>query len=333
MVQEDTHSPREAAIAAASALSGEQIARKISQLQAQIGRAFQGKERVVQLTLATMLARGHILLEDVPGVGKTTLALALARCLGLDFRRVQFTSDMLPSDILGVSVWSQSTGEFLFTPGPIFSQLVLADEINRTTPRTQSALLEAMSEGRVSVDNITHTLPAPFHVIATQNPLESYGTYPLPESQLDRFLMRLSIGYPGPEIERLLLQERTGVEPVDTLDAVVSQAEFAALQERAANVTLKQSVADYIMALVLRTRQDERVKVGVSTRGALALARASRAYALVQGRDFCVPDDVREVFVPCCAHRLSLGAGMKSATREEVEALVDDMARQVKIPT
>ncbi len=302
-------------------------------LRKNIDLAFQGKPRVVALTLTTLLARGHLLLEDVPGVGKTTLAMSIARSLGLDFRRVQFTSDMLPSDILGVSVWSQASGEFRFQPGPIFSQLVLADEINRTTPRTQSALLEAMSEGQVSVDNTTHTLPAPFHVIATQNPLENYGTYPLPESQLDRFLMRLSIGYPGQDVERMLLLERIQSEPVDTLERILSLEQYAGLQQLATQVNMSREIADYIMRLVQHTRQDERVRVGVSTRGALALARATRAYALVQGREFCIPDDVRAIFVPCCTHRLSLGASYASATREDAEALVEDLARQVKIPT
>ena len=316
----------------AGGLSMEEALEVLARLQAQVERAFQGKERVVQLTLATLLAGGHVLLEDVPGVGKTTLAMSLARSLGLDFRRVQFTSDMLPSDIVGVSVWSQQSGEFHFNPGPLFAQLVLADEINRTTPRTQSALLEAMSERRVSVDNTTHQLPAPFHVIATQNPLENYGTYPLPESQLDRFLMRLSIGYPDQSIERTLLLERAAQEPVESLEQVLSREQYIGLQDLAASVRLEQDVADYIMALVKQTREDERVRVGVSTRGALAMARATRAYALIQGRAFCIPEDVREIFVPCCAHRLSFGPGMAGASREEAELVVEDMVKRVKIP-
>lgn len=324
MVSEAATGPKE--------LSMEEALVILERLQAQVARAFQGKTRVVQLTLATLLARGHVLLEDVPGVGKTTLAMSLARSLGLDFRRVQFTSDMLPSDIVGVSVWSQQSGEFHFNPGPLFAQLVLADEINRTTPRTQSALLEAMSERRVSVDNTTHQLPEPFHVIATQNPLENYGTYPLPESQLDRFLMRLSIGYPSQEIERTLLLERASQEPVDALEQVITTGQYLALQSLAASVTLEQDVADYIMALVKQTREDERVRVGVSTRGALAMARATRAYAFLQGRAFCVPDDVREIFVPCCAHRLSFAPGMAGASREEAELLVEEIVKRVKIP-
>ncbi len=304
----------------------------IQALRQQVERAFQGKPRVVELTLTTLLAGGHILLEDVPGVGKTTLAMSMARCLGLDFRRIQFTSDMLPSDIVGVSVWSKQAGDFKFNPGPVFSQLVLADEINRTTPRTQSALLEAMSERRVSVDNTTHDLPTPFHVIATQNPLENYGTYPLPESQLDRFLMRLSIGYPGEQIERMLLLERTDSEPVDNLERVVSLEEYLGLQALVTRVTLGEEVADYIMRLVKQTRMDERISVGVSTRGALAIAKAARAYALIKGRSFCIPDDVREVFVPCCAHRLSFGAALSGATREDSELFVEELVKQVSIP-
>ena len=256
------------------AMTSAQAVQQIQALRENIERVFRGKPHVVELTLTCVLGRGHILLEDVPGVGKTTLALALARSLGMQFRRVQFTSDMLPSDIIGVSVWNKNTGEFTFKPGPLFAELVLADEINRTTPRTQSALLEAMSEGKVSVDNITHALPHPFHVIATQNPLENYGTYPLPESQLDRFLMRLSIGYPGEAIEREMLMARGISEPVESLKAVVSPTDLEAMQQVASRVRMDEEIAAYIMAVVEKTRSDERIRVGVSTRGALALARA-----------------------------------------------------------
>jgi MoxR-like ATPase len=304
----------------------------LEQIRQSVQRVFMGKERVVEYTIACLLGRGHVLLEDVPGVGKTTLALALARTLGLDFRRVQFTSDMLPSDIVGVSVWEQETGEFTFKPGPLFAGLVLADEINRTTPRTQSALLEAMSEGKVSVDNITHKLPDPFHVIATQNPLEHYGTYPLPESQLDRFLMRLSVGYPGEQVERALLLERGGEEPVEQVRAVVNAESWRALQARAAGVRLEGTVADYILKVVERTRQEPRIRIGVSTRGALAMARAVRALAMLRGRAFCIPDDARELFVPCFAHRLSLVAGGRGAAREEAEAVMAELVRKTPIP-
>lgn len=306
---------------------------KIDALRKNIGLAFRDKPRVVELTLATLLARGHVLLEDVPGVGKTTLALALAKSLGLSFRRVQFTSDMLPSDIIGVSVLDRQTSEFTFKPGPLFAHLVLADEINRTTPRTQSALLEAMSEGKVSVDNTTHPLPSPFHVIATQNPLENYGTYPLPESQLDRFLMRLSIGYPSESIERQLLMERGEDDPVDALEAVVTLEEYQRLQQQVTQVTLPESVADYIMAVIDKTRTDARVRVGVSTRGGLAMARAVRALALVRGRSFCLPDDARELFVPVFSHRLSMSAATRGLSREDAEAQTEELIREIPIPT
>jgi len=305
---------------------------KIQALRENVERVFKGKSRVVEMTLTCLMARGHVLLEDVPGVGKTTLALALAKSLGMSFRRVQFTSDLLPSDIIGVSVYGRDSGEFTFKPGPIFANLVLADEINRTTPRTQSALLEAMSEGKVSVDDATRKLPEPFHVIATQNPLENYGTYPLPESQLDRFLMRLSIGYPGEEVERELLRRRGEHEPVEDLEPVLTVEEYQALQSGAAAVRMEDAVADYIMDVVGQTRRDPRVRIGVSTRGALALARAARALAFVRGRDFVIPDDARELFVPCFAHRVSLGASVKAVSREEAELIMEEVVREVAVP-
>ena len=305
---------------------------RIDLLQRNVELVFQGKPRIVELALVCLIAGGHLLLEDVPGVGKTTLAMALAKSLGLGFKRVQFTSDMLPADILGVSIWSKQTESFHFVPGPLFAQLVLADEINRTTPRTQSALLEAMSEGRVSVDNVTHPLPAPFHVIATQNPLESFGTYPLPESQLDRFLMRLSIGYPGTSVELDLLLKRDGAEPVEGLSAVMTQDDFVALCAQTDRVTLAEPVARYILDVVAKTRQDPRIRVGVSTRGALALARAVRARALVHKRRFCLPDDARRLFGPCLAHRLSFGAKAGAVTREGAEAILEEIVAGVPIP-
>jgi MoxR-like ATPase len=301
-------------------------------LEENVERVFKGKTRVVKYTIACLLADGHLLLEDVPGVGKTTLATALARSLGVEFRRVQFTSDLLPSDIIGVSVYSQDTGEFEFKPGPLFAGVVLADEINRTTPRTQSALLEAMSEGNVSVDNVTHRLPDPFLVIATQNPLEHHGTYPLPESQLDRFLMRLSIGYPDADIERGLLLERSLGDPLDELDSVINIDEFRALQAKAAGVTLEESVVDYLMEVVRATRNDSRVRIGVSTRGALAIARAARAWALLEGRDFVIPDDLRELYVPTIAHRVALSGAAGEVDKREAEMIVEEMVAEVPAP-
>jgi MoxR-like ATPase len=306
---------------------------RLRDLQAHVETVFQGKTRVVRYTVACLLAGGHLLLEDVPGVGKTTLALALARSMGLSFQRIQFTSDLLPSDIIGVSVYRPETGDFDFKKGPLFSGVVLADEINRTTPRTQSALLEAMSEGKVSVDNITHTLPDPFLVIATQNPLEHHGTYPLPESQLDRFLMRLSIGYPSRQVERQILLERRLAEPVHELDAALEVTEFRALQQKAAEVRLEESLVDYLMEVVDQTRRDTRIRIGVSTRGALALSRVSRAWALLQGRDFCIPDDLRELFVPCLAHRVALAGSAGEGDKDRAEMVIEDIVADIAVPT
>lgn len=314
-------------------LSADEAAQLLTKLQQNIESVFRGKPRVVRHTLACLLGGGHLLLEDVPGVGKTTLGLALARSLGLSFQRVQFTSDLLPGDIVGVSVYRPESGEFEFRPGPIFAGIVLADEINRTTPRTQSALLEAMSEGRVSVDNLTHKLPDPFLVIATQNPLEHHGTYPLPESQLDRFLMRLSIGYPARHIERQILVERGLKDPVGQLQSVLDAPGFRALQARAAAVRLEETLVDYLMEVVERTRRDPRVRIGVSTRGALALARVARARALIEGRDFCIPDDLRALFIPCFAHRIALGGGAGDASKEKSEMIIEEIVAAVAAPT
>ncbi|MFW6057545.1 MAG: AAA family ATPase [Persicimonas sp.] len=306
---------------------------RLKDLRDNVETVFQGKSRVVRQTVACLLAGGHLLLEDVPGVGKTTLGLALAQSIGLSFQRIQFTSDLLPSDIIGVSVYVADTGEFEFKQGPLFAGVVLADEINRTTPRTQSALLEAMSEGKVSVDNQTHDLPEPFLVIATQNPLEHHGTYPLPESQLDRFLMRLSIGYPSHSVERKILLDRRMDEPVHTLEAALEVDEFRALQQRAAAVRLDESLVDYLMKVLDQTRRDSRVRIGVSTRGALALARLARAWALIDGRDFCIPDDLRELFVPCFAHRVALAGSAGEGDKDQAEMIVESIVSEIEAPT
>lgn len=298
-----------------------------------VGSVFRGKPDIVKLTLAALVADGHVLLEDVPGVGKTTLALALARTLGLEFQRVQFTSDLLPADITGVSVYSQKDGSFTFKPGPIFANLVLADEINRTTPRTQSALLEAMSEQKVSIDDKTYDLPSPFIVMATQNPLEHHGTYPLPESQLDRFLLRLSIGYPAKGVERAILLDRKGENPVFDLETLLDQDEFAGIQIRAKDVKISEPVVDYIMAIVEATRSDARVRIGVSTRGALALAQACKALALIEGRDFVIPDDARALVVPALAHRITPSTASGAMDMVQVEGLIEDIVAEIPIPT
>ena len=286
----------------------------LERLVAEVEKVFHGKQEVVQLAVASLLARGHLLFEDIPGVGKTTLAHALARTLGLGFRRIQFTSDLLPSDVLGVSVYDPRTAEFDVRPGPIFANVVLADEINRAPPRTQSGLLQAMQEGRVTLDDRTLVLPSPFMVMATQNPLEHHGTYPLPESQLDRFLMRLTIGYPGEGAEKRILLESAQSEPLlESLEAVLTPAQVIHLQNEVESVRADDAIVDHLMEIVRATRNAVGFRMGVSPRGAIALFRAARAYALISGRRYLVPDDVRRLVVPCLAHRL-LPAGATAAT-------------------
>lgn len=301
----------------------------------EVETVFRGKRETVRYATAALLARGHVLFEDVPGVGKTTLARSLAAVFGLQFRRIQFTSDLLPSDVLGVSIYNPREHEFETRPGPIFTQVLLADEINRAPPRTQSGLLEAMQEGRVTIDDRTHVLPEPFLVLATQNPLEQHGTYPLPESQLDRFLMRLSIGYPEMSEEReILLRSEGGGDAVEHLKAVLRPAQVLALQERVEQVRVDESLVDYLMQIVQATRTDPRLRMGVSTRGAIALFRAARAYALVEGRTYLVPDDIGRLAAPCLAHRL-LPAGAAVATAEAHDrtgAVLDEILGSIPAP-
>ncbi len=305
---------------------------RIRRLEDSVGRALVGKSDVVRLAVVGLLARGHLLIEDVPGVGKTTLGAALARSIGGGFQRIQFTSDMLPSDVIGITVYQPERGEFAFKPGPLFTNIVLADEINRTTPKTQSSLLEAMNEAQVSLDHTTHALPRPFMVLATQNPREYEGTFPLPESQLDRFLLRIRIGYPEAPDEKLILRGGGGML-VERLDPVLSVAEVLALQDEAERVRADESVLDYLMALVAATRATPLLSLGVSPRGSIALLRAARARALADGRDFLLPDDVKSLAVPALAHRvLTRGATGASGGGMDAEAIIRTLAQDVPVP-
>jgi MoxR-like ATPase len=270
----------------------------------QVNGILLGKDEAVRLALSCLMAGGHLLIEDIPGVGKTTLAQALARALGLSYRRIQFTSDLLPADVIGISVYRREQGDFEFHPGPVFSQLVLADEINRATPRAQSALLEVMEEHQVTVDGVSHPLPEPFFVIATQNPTEQVGTYPLPESQLDRFLMRISLGYPAPSAERSVLRGRDRRELLREMHAAIEPAELAAVLAKVPNQHASDALLDYLQALVRATRDPARFRYGLSTRAGLALLRAAQAWSLLSGRNGVLPEDLQAVFVAVAGHRL-----------------------------
>ncbi len=307
---------------------------KIRRLQEAIETVVRGKPEPVKLALVCLLADGHLLIEDVPGVGKTTLAHSLARVFDCSFRRIQFTSDLLPSDILGVSVFKQSEQAFDFRRGPIFANIVLADEINRTTPKTQSALLEAMSEGRVSVDNNTYSLPRPFMVVATQNPIEHHGTYPLPESQLDRFLLRIKMGYPEAAAEKEILRRQNHLPAVEHLQPVLKAEDILEAQASVSGVRLDDSLLDYIMAIVEATRRSEFLLVGASPRGSLALHRAAQALAYYEGRDYCIPDDIKRLVLPVLAHRVIVSAKYSSPHKrsEEAESILAEILRDIEVP-
>jgi MoxR-like ATPase len=277
---------------------------KIAALQANVERVIRGKSEVVQFCIAALLAKGHILLEDVPGVGKTTLAHALARSLSLSFQRIQFTSDLLPADIVGVTIYNQDAQEFEFISGPVFTNILLADEINRATPKSQSALLEAMSEGMISVEKKRLPLPDPFLVLATQNPIEHVGTYPLPESQLDRFLMKLTIGYPNTTDEKKLLRSGGAQDALEHLEPVLEAQEVRDLQEQVSEIHVNESLVDYLMAIVQTTRTHAEAALGVSTRGALTYFKACQALAMVNGREFVIPEDVKRLAGPVLSHRI-----------------------------
>jgi MoxR-like ATPase len=304
-------------------------------LEASVGSVVRGKPQAIRLAVTTLLARGHLLIEDIPGVGKTTLARSLAAAVGGTFRRIQFTSDLLPSDITGVSIYDPQGRAFELRKGPIFANVVLADEINRTTPRTQSALLEAMSEGHVSIDDVTHELGQPFMVIATQNPIEHFGTYPLPESQMDRFLLRIHIGYPQRQVEREILRERAGGDPVAALASVIAHDTLRAAQDAVEKVRVEEGLVDYAMTVVEETRRNVAIAVGVSTRGALAWYRAAQAHAFADGRDYTVPDDFKQLAVPALAHRVTLPSAHESLgrARTEAERAIAEIVARVPVPT
>ncbi|REK06701.1 MAG: MoxR family ATPase [Planctomycetota bacterium] len=304
----------------------------VAELESNIARVVLGKSEVVRLCIVSLLSNDHVLLEDVPGVGKTLIGKALAKSISASFARIQFTADLLPSDITGGNVYNPQTGQFVYTPGPIFGNIILADEINRTPPRTQSALLEAMSDRQVTIDGQTYTLPEPFMVIATQNPFEFEGTYPLPESQLDRFLMRIAVGYPDREDELQVLSSHRVGEPVDTLDHVLDAGQVVSLQQSVRRVTMDESINAYLLDIVDATRQCEELRVGVSTRGALCLYRASQALALVENRDYVIPDDVKRLAVPVLSHRVIAKGYLQGTHRPAMEALITRLVEETPVP-
>lgn len=287
-----------------------------------------GKSQQVRLSFCCLLARGHLLIEDIPGVGKTTLAIAMARVIGSDYQRVQFTSDLLPADILGVSIYKREKDFFEFHPGPIFSQLILVDEVNRATPKTQSALLEGMAEGQVTIENKTHSLPKPFFVLATQNPLDLVGTFPLPDSQLDRFLLSISLGYPEPAAERELLVSEERSLMLEKTEPLLSPEDVIALQQDCEKVHVSEGLLDYIQALLKETRDDRWFEFGLSPRAGLALLRASRAHAFLDGRDYVMPEDVKAILPGLARHRLSPSSGFAQSADEQIMELLE----QVPIP-
>ncbi|MGQ9619077.1 MAG: AAA family ATPase [Candidatus Aminicenantia bacterium] len=310
----------------------DEISSKVFRVIENLEKVIIGKSEVIKLALTSLFAGGHLLIEDVPGTGKTTLALGIAKSIGGIFRRIQFTSDLLPSDIIGVTIYSQKNESFEFKAGPIFANIVLADEINRTTPKTQSALLESMNENQVTVDNITYPLPRPFMVIATQNPLEIYGTYPLPESQLDRFMMRIKMGYPPTEKEKGIIISHRFSSPLDNITSVITTEEVVEIQKRVKNVKISSEIMDYIVEIIKRTRNSDLIKIGASPRASILFSRACQAYAFVNARDYVIPDDVKALSIPILVHRVIPKGKISDGRREEVEDIIKDIIYKVTVP-
>lgn len=306
----------------------------IKRLKNNIASVIVGKPEVIEQAIIALIAKGHLLIEDVPGVGKSSLAYCLAHSVNLDFRRIQFTNDILPSDIVGVSIYDQKEGAFHFNKGPIFANLVLADEINRSSPRTQSALLEAMNEKQVTVDNQTYPLEDPFMVIATQNPIESHGAHPLPESQLDRFMMYISMGYPEPDDERKLLSQASPLQNIRNIKAVLDKNDILELQRKAEAVTIEPILTDYILSVVTATRESPHLSLGVSPRGGIILQQAARARALVYGRNYCIPDDIKQLAVPVLCHRIIPESrhGTHKRAVSDTSAIINEIAERMEIP-
>ena len=306
----------------------------IKRLKDNIGSVIVGKPEVIEQAIIALIAKGHLLIEDVPGVGKSSLAYCLAHSVNLDFRRIQFTNDILPSDIVGVSIYNQKENTFHFNKGPIFAHLVLADEINRSSPRTQSALLEAMNEKQVTVDNQTYQLEDPFMVIATQNPIESHGAHPLPESQLDRFMMYISMGYPQPDDERKLLAQSSPAQNIRNIKAVLDKNDILELQRKAEAITIEPILTDYILNVITATRETPHLALGVSPRGGLILQQAARARALVYDRDYCIPDDIKQLAVPVLCHRVIPESrhGTHKRAVADTSAIINEIVERMEIP-